>query len=1142
MKWTEAQQQTIDTREKNILVSAAAGSGKTAVLVERIKQLVIKDKTDIDRFLITTFTNAASAEMKERLESAVKSEMEKEGSDKAFLRKQLDLLPDANISTFHTFALDVMRRYFYLTDLEPGFRIGDDTQISIMKNEIIDKVFEDRFEKDYEKFTDFLRKYSSDRSEQRLKENLISLYDEMRSIPEYIDWAEERCRLMSYDSDCPMNALGIRDFIIKRTETVLKESAELYNKAADVLEESGLEGLYAKAKQDASVVEAQYMSFCMEGDCDSLSNFLGNIKMNVMRAGKEEKDGYAEIKDIVSAYRKSGKKLLDDLRDRYYSEDWDDYDKEIVVLHDDIEYMIDLIKDFESDFHEAKHEKNIVDFDDVMHYAIKILKNETAAAEYREKFRYIFIDEFQDSNGLQEKIIGYIKGENNLFMVGDVKQSIYKFRLADPEIFREKYQEYRREEENNSIKIDLNSNFRSKKNVTGTVNDIFNGLMADYDEDARLHCTADDSTPGFRSQLHIIDKSDTGDDTENFFETSTAETALAAELIRENLGKEIYDVKTGSYRPAEYRDIAVLSRSRSMIPEIEKYLNNENIPAYGGNTGGYFEAVEVQVFINILKAVNNTRQDIPLISVMKSVIFGFTASELAEIRIFSREGSFFSAVENYRESGTSSLLRDKLEHMMEQLNFWKELSRSVSLEELVRILVYNTGYYDYCSSLPAGKQRTSNLQLLIDKAAAFEKNNSTGLYGFLSYIEAMDRNKLSSDEAKITGENENVVSIMTVHKSKGLEFPFVILAGAGKEIKFRGSGSPASLHKDLAAALPVVDKEECWHRKSILQRIIDDRKSEENIEEEIRILYVALTRAKDKLMIIGTVKDYQKFSEKVKEKGSFLEMVFDPMSERGDEVIVHSAAEAGSRYSGHAESTFRKYAEIEAEADAFSMNDARSEQIDRILSYRYPYSDMGNVRSKYSVTDLNRSEEYEDVQVSLAKPGFCTEKKTLSAAEAGTVIHKVMEKLDFRSVAEEGKPGINRVINSLISDGTIPGESRQYINETKIMAFFESSIGKRAIKAERLEKEREFIMSMNIDGADTIVQGIIDCYFCEPDGIVLIDYKNVRFVPGMKMDDIADRYRKQITVYRDALEAAEGSKVKEAYLYLFNMRKFIKIS
>lgn len=1135
MNWTEAQKKTIETREKNILVSAAAGSGKTAVLIERIKQLVLKDKIDIDRFLITTFTNAASVEMKERLEKAIKSEFDKEGADRNFLKKQLNMIPIANISTFHTFALEIMKHYFYLTDLEPGFRIGDEIQVSILKNEAIDIIFERRFSEDYERFKEFLKKYSSDRSEKKLKQNIVKLYDEIRSIPHYFDWAENRCKLMRAES--PSKAMGLRAFVAEETKECICRAAEAYEMAAELIDETGLCELSVKAYDDTEKIR-NILRRVADGSEEDIGSALKNLKFNRMSVKKDQQEIYNEIKEKVSRFRKNGKKLLDDLRGKYYAETFEEYDLQLRSQHDDTEYFIGLMRDFEEAFSSKKSEKNMVDFDDVMHYAIDILNDPAAAEEYREKFLYIFIDEFQDSNMLQEEIIGRISRENNLFMVGDVKQSIYKFRLAEPEIFRRKYELYKNSGGETSIKIDLNSNFRSKRSVTETVNAVFADIMDGYDDDAKLHCRVEGDAYGFATQLHIIDKAEGNDGQEEFVDSIQAEAALVAELIKENMGISIYDSKLARERKTEYKDIVVLSRSRSTIAGIERYLNNEGIPAYGENSGGYFEAVEIQVFINLLKIIDNTRQDIPLISAMRSVVFGFTAKDLAAIRIFCREGSFFKAVKAYACEGEDMALRQKIIDMREKLSYWKEIKNVLSLEELVRILVYNTGYYDYCSGLPLGKQRTSNLKLLIEKAASFEKGSSSGLYGFLSYVEAMKAGRISAGEAKIVGDNENVVRVMTVHKSKGLEFPIVILTGIGREIKFRGSGGPAMLHKDFAIGLPFVCREEHWHKKSLLQRVIEGRKAKENIEEEVRILYVALTRAKDGILMTGVVGDAEKLNDLPRGKKSFLDMVYGAVSEKNEHIVLHRISDMQRKEQGW-QSKYERYALLEARA-AECRDEQRMKQIDRLLSFEYPYGFLGRIKRKYSVTELNTHEPQITGNIFLKKPVFAEAGKKPTAAEIGTMIHLIMEKTDFKSAAEQGKSYISNVIDRLISDGRLNEDDIRYINTDNIYAFFENDIGRRAAGAKKLEKEREFILRKNIDGADTIVQGIIDCYFEEDGEIVLIDYKNSHVGAEMEEKTLVSKYRDQISIYKEALRTAEGMEVKAAYLYLFNLQKFIK--
>ena len=1137
MKWTEAQKETIETRGKNILVSAAAGSGKTAVLIERIKQLIIRDKVNIDRFLITTFTNAAAAEMKERLGKAIREALKEPQADRVFLKRQLELMPSANISTFHTFALDIMQKFFYLTDLEPGFRIGDDVQISIMKKDAADQLFERRFADGGGEFRDFLKKYSSDRNDRRLKENIISMYNEMRSVPDYMDWAEERAELLKTES--PAESLGLMDMVREETCRGIKEAASCYCKAMQLLKEQELDALAEKAENDyMKLVWAQEAAGDTEALYSDVMNFLKAPCFNQMRAGKAEKEKYELVKEQVSALRKKGKGMLDDLAKRYFSRTLDEYETEISANYQDTKYFIGMIREFELIFKESKHQRNMVDFDDVMHYAIEILKDDMAAAEYRDSFEYIFIDEFQDSNMLQERIVQRIARENNLFMVGDIKQSIYKFRLAEPEIFRKKYTLYKNPSTAESMKIDLNSNFRSKRRIADTVNAVFEDVMDDYDDDARLYCGVDKQYPGYETSLHITEKNGNGRPG-----SVDSEIKLVCQLIKQILGDKIFDVKKGIERPVEYSDIAVLSRNRSVIGDVEKYLNNEGVPAYGENTGGYFETVEVQVFINLLKIIDNTRQDIPLISVMRCPVFGFEPEELASIRIASKGGSFYNAVKAYAEEGADERLKEKATDMFRQIGLWKEIKQTIPLGELVRRLLYDTGYYDYCSGLPAGKQRISNLRMLVEKAESYEETSYAGLYGFLSYVEAMNRNRITTGEAKLAGNGENAVSIMTVHKSKGLEFPVVILMGAGRTIKFKGTGGPAAMHKDLGISLPFVNREQKWHRKTLLQRAIDGRKMHEELEEEVRILYVALTRAMDRLVVTASVRDMENLEDITDKRKSYLGMMYGAMKREHQKIVIYDNDRqqeiTDPVIAGHSASRERTEA-VFVQAAEYG-NEAEVERIDKKLSYKYPYSSQQEVKSKYSVTELNKGHGENVYDTHLNTPEFSAGKKKLNSAEKGTVMHLVMERLDFRRSVEEGETYIRQFADMLCEDGTLEQNERDIINTEKIAAFFEQETGKRAALSDRLYREREFILQKKVDGADAIVQGIIDCYFEEDDGIVLIDYKNSYMGNGTTEAVIVERYRNQIELYREALEAAAGKAVKESYLYMFDLKKFIKI-
>ena len=1189
MQWTEAQAHTIESRGKNILVSAAAGSGKTAVLIERIKQLILRDKIDVDRFLITTFTNAASQEMRERLEQAIRKEMEQPDADRAFLKRQLDLMYKANIGTFHNFALEVMHRYFYLTELEPGFVIGDEIQVSILKKESMDTLFEARFEEDFDRFKAFLRKYSGDRNENRLKDSMRSLYDELRSVPDYFNWAKESTGWFCKDD--ALVSTGIAGFLKLAFSGGMKRAIRYYEEAAELLEESGVDILAAKAREDVEKLYAIEEELTLDPNRDITSlrdldllfqagKLVGDLKFNTMRVTRDEKGDYEVVKETVSALRKKGKKEIDDLRKKYFSRSREEAEDELKLLYEDTVYLIELLEEFEQIFREKKQDKNMVDFDDVMHYASRILDDPMAAQEYREKFAYIFIDEFQDSNMLQEIIAGKICRENNLFMVGDVKQSIYKFRLAEPEIFRSKYELYKKEEETQSEKIDLNSNFRSKRNVTRTVNTVFEAVMEDYDEDAKLHCTAPEEYPGYPSRVTILDRTDMEELEDEGIESVDREIAAIARIVAENRDKMIFDVKKGEERSVDYRDIVILSRNRHMIPTMEKALNDRGIPAFGENPGGYFESVEIEIFVNLLKVIDNTRRDIPLISVMHSPIFDFTAKELAKIRIAFREGSFYQAICSYGEAGRNAEadesaenlenaepqetagftesaepaepvekpLQEKIRKMQEQMDYWKQLRRTVSLEELLRVLLYETGYYDYCSGLPVGKQRISNLRMLVEKAATFEESNYTGLYGFLSYIDAMKKNNLSMGEAKTIGENENVVRIMTVHKSKGLEFPVVILAGVGRTIRFRGSGGSMEMHKDCGIGLPLVNREEGWHRKTLLQRVIEGRKAAEELEEEVRILYVALTRAIDRLEIVGTVKDLESLDEEQAGRSSFLDMIYAPLKQAGEEIYVESPevmAGASPEQSGShcAEDLMQRLRQTAQRISAYQLSDeenSRLKQIAEGLSYEYPYQDAVKVKSKYSVTELSGGSMEIADEILLQKPEFTREHKGLTAAQRGTAMHLVMERLDFSKALEQGRSYIQQIVEQLRSTGSLSEQEAKAIWIDQILGFFTESVGKRAARAGSLQKEREFILQKDVGGELAIVQGVIDCFFEEEDGMVLIDYKNSYVDSEAAEEEIRQRYAGQMALYKEALESSWGRPVKETWLYLFHLKKFIR--
>ena len=1138
MNWTREQQEAIETTGKNILVSAAAGSGKTTVLVERIINLVLHEGADIDRFLITTFTKAAASEMKQRLEAAIRKEMKKPGADRRHLANQLRKLPMASIGTFHSFASDVIRQYFYLTDLEPGFGIGDEVQMSILKNRALDEVFNRRYEEDTPEFKEFILRYSGAKGDGGFKENILDTYRNLMSIPDYMEWARSKADLLN--SDSPMIRLKAFSFLGDEVKGALHTAACCYRQAAMTLNPERMPENYRIAMENADSIDSLWNAACerLTGDEETIKKALtelagltASIKLKSQAFKKEGIED--EDKEAFEAKRKKGKAGIDTAR-ALLETDFELADRDMKEVYADTLYYIGLVEEFAETFREMKAREKAVDFDDIMHLALDILSTGNAADELREKFDYIFIDEYQDSNYLQEVIVSRIAREDNLFMVGDVKQCIYKFRLAEPELFVDKAERYRNDSRN-SILISLNRNYRSKKNVTEPINDVFSRVMEGYDSEARLNCTAGDEHAGFPARLHIINRDKLEEDAPG---KDDAEARVIADIIKERLGQTIFDSKKNIERPLMLRDFAVIARSNRTVENIERYLINEGIAAYGEGSGKYFETVEVGVFLNLLRIIVNMRQDIPLISAMKSVVFGFRAGELAQIRIEGRQGSYHSAVMEYLDKGSDEGIKQKIGNMLDTVALWKETSRTVPLEELMEAILYDTGYYEYCSGLPMGNQRISNLRLIVDKAADYEKISHGGLFGFLKYIEAMKDSGQTEAEAKIIGEQENVVRVMSVHKSKGLEFPVVILANASGKITGKGSRHRINIHRKFGIGLPKVNTENHWHRRTFLQKLIENRLREEALEEEIRILYVALTRAKDGLEIVGTVKDSSALDREVS-KDTYLSMLYGPLSERSEvQVIEHGELSPETReYSARADSL----AALDAKAaDARISRRESGVLIDSRLGFRYSREEGYAVKQKYSVSELNRENETADIPVAAFSPEI--KDAGLSAAQIGTVMHLIMEKASFVRAVEEGRRYIQSVADGLLADETILPEEYDEISIDNICAFFDTEIGRRCAGAEKngkLFKEKEFIAEKELEGERIILQGIIDCFFEEEGKLVLIDYKNSS-LSGRTPEDVAMEYSRQLMLYEEALAGATGLEVAESYLYLFNVGTFVK--
>lgn len=1180
MKWTKEQQEAIEIRDKNILVSAAAGSGKTAVLVERIKQLVLRDRVPLDRMLIVTFSNAAASEMREKIVNAIAKELdeaEAEHSDpqkSAFLRQQLNIIHRTNISTFHAFAMDVIRRYFYLIDMEPNFKICDEAQKTILQAEAMEQLFSDMFESCSQDFVDFLSKFALTKNDNAVKDMIYEVHSFIQSIPDSFGWLWERAEELCFTSEGFMKTAAFCE-IRNEIARGLAQAETSFEKAGGLLELQGISSLLPKWKLEMETLEALKSGF-ENLTYDEFSNLIHGIKFQTYTAAKAEKESYEEIKESVSYLRDQGKACIKKLISQYLARPLSAYLEDLNRTCGDARYLYLLVEEFDRLYKERKKARGLIDFNDIEHYALEVLSKDEAAKEYREKFEYIFIDEYQDSNIVQETLIDKIKRHNNLFMVGDVKQSIYKFRLAEPEIFIGKYEAFKDSKDDCDIKLDLNRNFRSKGNIIAAVNDVFRQIMSrersgmDYDDAAALYQGNPYSGElDYPVELQLVDDmqiedSDLDDEIKEM-KKAEMEAYAAAQIIRECRGKPVYDGKRGEERPVANKDIVILLRGAKGYADIYyEALMKEGIPSFVDTSDGYFDALEIEIFLNLLRVIDNRKQDIPLLSILRSPIFAFSMEELIEIRIHCRDAAYHRAILQYADTGEYPSLKDKCSAALNRLDKWKKEAPLMPLEDFLWMLIRETGYYEYIGGIPGGSQRQANLRSLVDKAVQFQNSQMKGLFGFINYIEAIKKRKVPMGQVKLLGENDDVVRIMTIHKSKGLEFPVVLVGGLGKRFNRDSDTYQVSLHKDIGIGLRFVDKENSCFRKTLLQTVIEQKKRRESLAEELRILYVAFTRAMDRLVLLGTVKDIDATLAAYSVRGaefagakSYLDFLIP---------AIENTKIAGTRLdrrdislqkdeANQEKSLIRRL--ISGEIVPAEEGLPLRQEIERRLGYEYGHKEALLLKSKFTVSELSRmskeKEKPEMIKTALEAPNFTKEKSSFTGAEKGTILHKVMEQLDFRQMAAlwNGNgtaavkaEAIKAVVRELVEKELLTEEEAAAVDYGKIMGFFSSDIGKRAACAELLFKEVSFNIRKELSGEKIIIQGTIDCYFKEKGKYVLLDYKS-NYVGGYDSDQAIEQivadYKTQLALYKEALEKIRSIEIGEAYLYLFSIGRAIRV-
>lgn len=1154
--WTNEQLEAINSREKNLLVSAAAGSGKTAVLVERIANLVEQDKEDIESMLIVTFTNAAARQMKDRIQKKLQERMvsirNKEQCDVEelnFLKKQIKNISRASISTVHSFCIEVLRQNFQLIDIDPGFKIANESLISILKNKAIENIFEENYSSEDEGFLRLVDGFGGEKSDKGLVEILNQLHYFIQAQPYPLKWLNEKAELYNFSEfkesiwaqEIKTNTLYQLNYILKSCEEALNMCFTYSPPLAYI------ENLEDDKKQIESVI-ASLEIYDFENYLKKLQEFkLSRLKIISKKAIEANQYDEELIEEIKNIRNNTIKEEIKSLSGAFGDVEFSQLVEDIKYMKPYVESLIKLVKQFDEEYKKLKSEKSVLDFSDIEHYTLKILEDEKVSQSLRQKYKYIFFDEYQDSNLVQETIIDAVKRKNNLFFVGDVKQSIYRFRLSDPNLFNKRYEVYSSENLSCSLKIDLAKNFRSRKEILDFCNLIFQNIMTkehgevDYQDESHQLKAGKKSSKNLEDiesikniSLNIIEKKSKELEDEDVPENDELEAVFCSQKILELVEKN----------EISYKDIVILMRSPKGKAKIfEKIFNKYNIPCYVDFQTSSFSKVEIKCILDYLRIVDNDNQDEALLGAMISAFGGFTTDDIIRIRIEYPNLRFYEAVKAYiKESDESSKeapskdseLYSRIKIFYSKIEEYRFLEKMWKLSDFVEYILDDTNYMTYISGLQDSEQKLINIKSFVEKTREYESNENLGLLGFLRQIDKILKEKGDSTEKTMLAEAENAVTIMSIHKSKGLEFDTVFLCDLGKRINEIDLRADIILHNELGIGMKYKNVEQNIQADSIPRNYIKLKKSLENISEEIRILYVALTRAIDKLYMVGTVNDIEKFRANIK-KGNISQIV---KKQKNYLSWISASVEQATSFKD-IEISYIKPEEIKQAEEQriegkeeirdiilnYKIKDEKNvELFSKVSSYIYPYQSDTLAPSKKTVTELTKSykieeESYEFQEIKLNQiPLFMQEGQILSSTEIGTIMHMIMEKISIKPHSYES---LDLELENMIEKEILTTEEKNAVNKDSIINFFKSDIGRRLINAKKVYREQSFLMKEK----DFIVEGIIDCYFIdEDDKLVLIDYKTDKVVSEVK-------YKEQLNMYQIALEEIYKKPVDEKYIY-----------
>ena len=1213
------------------------------MLVERIINKTINENIDIDKLLVVTFTNAAASEMRERVLDAIYKKLD-EDPENENLQRQITLLNMASICTIDSFCLEVVKNNFYeLDNVSPNFRIADTPEIELLKQEILDELFENKYLSEDKDFTKLINTYTSYRDDTPLKDLILNIYSYISSSPYPKKWLNEKIEMFNIEnqlnedfSKTPWGKILLEEMDEELTDDITILEDVLQSLQYDI----ELEDFKQTIETDIKQLETLKRNL---NNWDKSYEIAQNIKFTTWPRKKVE----SEIKEEVKSVRDTVKKKFNKKIDKIFVSDSKQSNQDIFDMYQTLKKLENLILEFDKIFSKRKRDKNIVDFTDIEHFALNILVKDVdeegniikteVAKKYTEKFEEIAIDEYQDSNLVQEFILSSISRGNNMFMVGDVKQSIYRFRQAMPKLFLDKYAEFKPvnsvEKNSNGQKIQLFKNFRSRDNILDFTNLIFKNIMSqnlgevEYDKKEYLNFGAEDyqkNNQNLKTEIDIINiKKDEENQEENNINYSNApeyenidqneeelehienielEAKYVAKKIKELIESkfQIYDRKKESFRDIEYKDIAILLRSTKDKASIyEQEIMNLGMPVFSDSNQEYLDSIEIQTIMSLLKVIDNPMQDIPLVTVLRSNIGGFSDNELVEIRLSDKYDNFYNCMLKAKID-VKPELRQKIEKFLNNIEKWRKEQEYLALDELIWKTYSDTGYYNYVGLMPNGNLRQANLKMLFERAKKYETASFKGLYNFINFIEKLKINSGDLGAAKIIGENDDVIRIMSIHKSKGLEFPVVFLVNSNKQFNEQDiRNNPVLLHQDIGIGAKYIDYNAQVQYDTLTREAVKNVITNENISEEMRILYVALTRAKEKLIITGVSNDLSKQIEDIEKQAS----IYPRKNEKINSILV-------KKYKSYLDWILLVYLyekentnnlielnRIEPKQVVSSQNqqiqENNSDQIIKLLNekkyseqlleniknkieYEYENRLSTTIPTKSSVTKIKQMKEkqvgidiesLEDTEIieepkettegvveqktkeiTFEKPKFLQEEKDIkiTSAQKGTLIHLCMQKLNPKEEYDLQK--IKELIQNLQLKQIITEKEAEAINPYKILEFTKSDIWDELKTAKEIYQEKPFyinvpakqIYEQDIE-ENILVQGIIDLYYIDKDDkLVLLDYKT-DYVENGKESELVEKYRKQLDLYKEALEQALNRKVDRVFIYSVYLGKSIQV-